>query len=79
VALSTTPATNGSQIRKVVPRPGSLSTMMCPPLCLTMPNTVESPSPVPLPTPLVVKNGSKTRAWVSAFIPTPESVTSRVT
>ena len=55
----------------VVPRPGSLSTEMWPPLCFTMPYTVESPSPVPLPCSLVVKNGSKRCARVSASMPTP--------
>ena len=38
-------------------------------LCLTIPNTVESPSPVPLPTSLVVKKGSKMRASVARSIP----------
>ena len=37
---------------------------MVPPLCRTMPNTVASPRPVPLPGSLVVKNGSKMRALV---------------
>ena len=32
---------------KVVPRPFSLCTMTYPPLCFTMPYTVESPRPVP--------------------------------
>ena len=43
--------------------------------CLTIPYTVERPSPVPLPTSLVVKNGSKTWARVSSSIPVPVSVT----
>ena len=58
-----------------VPAPSSLSTQMYPPLCLTMPYTIESPSPVPCPGGLVVKNGSNARAFVSAFIPVPVSVT----
>ena len=33
---------------------------MCPPDCLTKPNTMLSPRPVPLPTSLVVKKGSNT-------------------
>ena len=45
---------------KVVPSPGVDSTQMTPPLWLTMPYTVASPRPVPSPTALVVKNGSKT-------------------
>ena len=49
-------------MRNSVPRPTSLSTWMLPPLCFTIPYTVASPSPVPLPIGLVVKNGSKTCA-----------------
>ena len=40
-----------------------------------MPKTVESPRPVPLPTSLVVKKGSKIFFWMSADIPTPVSLT----
>ncbi len=64
---------------KDAPRPGSLSTSMKPPLCLTMPYTVASPSPVPFPTSLVVKNGSKIWARVAASMPCPLSVTDRTT
>ena len=64
---------------KAAPRPGSLSTVMHPPLCLTMPKTVARPSPVPLPAPLVVKNGSKMRAFVASSIPVPVSVTPSMT
>ena len=39
--------------------PGSLSTVMEPFDCFTMPSTTERPSPVPSPTDFVVKNGSK--------------------
>ena len=39
-----------------------------------MPYTVDSPSPVPFPTPLVVKNGSNTWLAVSRSIPCPVSV-----
>ena len=38
----------------VAPSPGWLWTSMGPPLCVTIPSTDESPSPVPFPTPLVV-------------------------
>ena len=38
-----------------------------------------SPSPVPLPGSLVVKNGSKTRAAVSGAMPQPVSLTSIIT
>ena len=64
---------------KVVPRPSSLSTSMWPRLCSTMPYTVERPSPVPFPCSLVVKNGSKMCAAVSALMPVPVSLTARVT
>src|SRR5271170_2688327 len=39
---------------------------MWPPLCLTIPKTVDRPRPVPLPGCLVVKKGSKIRARVAA-------------
>ena len=59
----------------VVPTPISLYTPTCPPDCLTIPYTVASPSPVPLPGPLVVKNGSNARAFTSAVMPHPVSET----
>jgi len=43
-----------------------------------MPRTVERPSPVPLPSPLVVKNGSQMRASTSGGMPVPVSRTSTV-
>ena len=49
---------------------------MKPPDCLTMPNTVERPRPVPLPTSLVVKNGSKILSITSGGMPVPVSDTS---
>ena len=52
---------------------------MWPPDCLTNPNTMLSPSPVPLPTSLVVKNGSKTRSISSGGIPEPVSLTAIIT
>ncbi len=58
---------------KVVPRPGSLVTATSPPDCLANPNTWDRPRPVPLPTSLVVKNGSKMRATTSAGMPAPMS------
>src|SRR5690349_13203351 len=61
------------------PRPTSLSSWMSPPLCLTMPYTVERPSPVPLPGSLVVKNGSNTRVRVASSMPVPVSVTASTT
>ena len=44
--------------------PDALSSSIEPPACSTMPWTTASPSPVPLPTAFVVKNGSNTRASV---------------
>ena len=58
-----------------MPRSISLSTKMNPPICFSVPYTIDSPSPVPLPTSFVVKNGSKIRAWVSRDMPWPVSVT----
>jgi len=52
---------------------------MKPPVCLTMPYTVDSPSPVPLPTSLVVKNGSKILSMISVGMPVPVSSTSTST
>ena len=64
----------GKYTLKVVPWPGSLYTHTPPPLCFTMPNTVDRPRPVPLPCSFVLKNGSKMRARGAASIPTPVSV-----
>ena len=52
---------------------------MLPPLCLTTPNTVDSPRPVPAPGLLVVKNGSKRWRWTSSDMPTPVSLTASST
>src|SRR6516162_1445338 len=58
---------------KVVPLPNSLSTSIQPWCCLTMPKTVARPRPVPFPSSLVVKNGSKMRARLSGGMPVPVS------
>ena len=58
-----------------MPWPGALLTSTWPPACRMIPYTVARPSPVPLPTPLVVKNGSNTRARTSSLIPCPVSDT----
>src|SRR5688500_9961109 len=68
------PAT-GRQTLNVVPTPGSLCAHTYPFDCFTMPYTVARPRPVPWPTGLVVKNGSKTCASVSRSMPCPESRT----
>ena len=59
----------------VVPRPTSELMLMWPSDCLTKPNTWLRPRPVPLPTALVVKNGSKTRSMISGGMPVPVSET----
>src|SRR5208282_3743817 len=62
-----------------VPCPGSLWTSIMPPASLTMRCTVARPRPVPVPGFLVVKNGSNSRARVSASIPQPWSCTASAT
>ena len=52
---------------------------MCPPDCRMNPYTMLKPSPVPLPTALVVKNGSKMRSTTSAGMPMPVSAISILT
>ena len=52
----------GRKSSKVVPCPTRLFTRTKPPWPRTMPSTVASPRPVPLPISLVVKNGSKMRS-----------------
>ena len=49
----------GRDTVKVVPMPGELFTSIFPPCWRMIPNALDSPSPVPLPSGLVVKNGSK--------------------
>ena len=66
-------------MRNTLPCPGSLATVMVPPVWFTMPYTVESPRPVPLPGSLVVKNGSNSRKRVSASMPIPVSHTESMT
>ncbi|GJD92806.1 hypothetical protein BHAOGJBA_6366 [Methylobacterium hispanicum] len=58
-----------------VVRPGALATATSPPDCLANPITWLRPRPVPLPTSLVVKNGSKIRARSASAIPEPVSLT----
>ena len=62
-----------------MPCPTVELTSMKPPDCLTMPKTVESPRPVPLPTSLVVKKGSKIFSMTSGGMPVPVSDTSTIT
>ena len=58
-----------------MPWPGAVSTTTLPPDCLTKPCTWDSPSPVPWPCGLVVKNGSNTWATTSGAMPVPVSAT----
>jgi hypothetical protein len=46
-----------------------------PPCCAAMPSDTDSPSPVPAPTGLVVKNGSNMRGRTSVGMPGPSSST----
>src|SRR5271165_1378895 len=62
-----------------VPRPTSLRIDAEPPDWRAKPYTMLSPSPVPLPASLVVKNGSKARAATSGGIPVPVSEISKPT
>ena len=59
----------GNHSSTVVPRPTTLWTRSLPPDCPVRPSTIERPSPVPLPIPLVVKKGSVARAMVASSIP----------
>ncbi len=71
------PMAVGSHISAVVPSSGRLATRRRPPDCSARPCTIGSPSPVPLPTPLVVKNGSMAWARVPSSMPMPVSDTDR--
>ena len=70
---------SGSCTVKVEPRPSSVESMMRPPCSRTMPWLIESPSPVPSPSGLVVKKGSNTWAASASDIPGPSSTTSMAT
>ena len=70
----------GSVMWNVVPWPSWLSTVMVPPSDSMMLRHTASPSPVPSPTGLVVKNGSKMRSRFSGGNRrSPVSLTSTVT
>ena len=59
----------------MVPAATWLSSWMLPPCCLTMPWTMASPRPVPLPGSFEVKNGSNACSRVKASMPQPVSET----
>src|SRR5207247_9174504 len=56
------PVMTGSSIRKLAPCPRFGSTEIRPPCSLRMLYVIESPSPFPVPTSFVVKNGSRMRS-----------------
>jgi len=62
---------NGRNIEKRLPDPGVLCTPIQPPCSRAMPSATASPSPVPSPGGLVVKNGSNTCSIVSGVMPSP--------
>src|SRR5439155_20541777 len=64
----------GRWMRNVAPSPCGLTTEIVPPCSLMIPYVMDKPSPVPFPTSLVVKNGSKIRRSTSGEIPSPGSV-----
>ncbi|MEQ1833810.1 MAG: VOC family protein, partial [Candidatus Eisenbacteria bacterium] len=70
---------SGKRIVNVVPEPGAVSHSSEPPARFRMFWHTQSPRPVPLPTGLVVKNGSKIRARTSGVMPAPVSRTRRTT
>ena len=53
----------------LVPWPGADRTVRLPPIFSMMVREIDRPSPVPMPTGLVVKNGSNMRASTSGAIP----------
>src|SRR5436309_697836 len=67
-------AVRGKTIVNSVNRPGSVATSMVPPCCLTMMSwLIDSPSPVPSPAGLVVKNGLNIFSFTSGGMPVPLS------
>ncbi|MNP53948.1 hypothetical protein D3C76_1484680 [compost metagenome] len=69
----------GSQSSAVVPWSFWLLRMNLPPSCSIKPWTIDNPRPVPLPTPLVVKNGSIAEPSVASSMPSPVSAMLRQT
>src|SRR6516164_11108297 len=68
------PSPRGRVIMNSVNEPGSVSTSILPPCCLTMMSwVIERPSPVPSPVGLVVKKGLNIFSLTSGGIPVPLS------
>src|SRR5438034_4410207 len=63
----------GRWMRNVAPAPGGLKTEIVPPCSLMIPYVMERPRPVPFPTCVVVKYGSKIRRWSPGGIAWPVS------
>ena len=66
-------------MRKRVPTDTLLATSIDPPIAVIRLWQMERPNPVPTPTGLVVKNGSKMRGRTSSGMPTPVSEISTAT
>src|SRR5450755_3565534 len=67
-------APTGSRMKNVVPLPHSVSKRSVPPCLFTMTlRAIARPCPVPLPTSLVVKKGSKILSRADSGIPVPVS------
>src|ERR1044071_5438455 len=66
----------GSMTRKAAPPRSDRATRISPRCWSTMLRTIGNPSPVPLPSDLVVKNGSKILSRSSSATPCPESAPS---
>ena len=61
----------GNLIRNTAPAPGSFAAKICPSCASTMVRAIDNP--MPMPSALVVKNGSNTSFSLSAGIPGPRS------
>ena len=73
VAATGTLVARGSHNCTAVPTFGALSIRRSPPDWAANPCTIDNPSPVPLPGPLVVKKGSVALASVCSSMPMPVS------
>ena len=69
----------GKYTRTVLPASGCVSMRTPPPSCCATPSTRDSPSPDPLPTSFVVKNGLNTLSRIAGAMPHPVSATETVT
>ena len=78
VAPAPSASASGRETRNSV-RPGADSTSISASLWMTRRRTISRPRPVPLPTGLVVKNGSNRRSRISAGMPGPLSTTRTTT